>query len=157
MSRFRVVKSYFDDARFDVGYTNSDGIVLNDEPFLDRLERPRLSREDCQTFKYILVLPGNDVASSFYWTMNSGSLGLVMDCEFETFATHHFRPWEHFVPFRRDLRDLERNLKWCENHPEECQQMVQRANEVCEMLADGDMRRDILGQVVQRIAQHLQS
>lgn len=157
MSRYRVVKRHFDDVNFDIGYTNSDGIVLADHPFLSGLERPRLSREDCQAYKYILVLPGNDVASSFYWTMNSGSVGLVMDCAFETFATHHFKPWEHYVPFRRDLRDLERNLRWCENHPEECQHMVARAKEVCALLADQELRQDIQKQVVQRVAQHLQS
>lgn len=151
MSRYRVVKSFIDDPQFDVGFTNSDGFLLQNEPFLDQLERPRLTRETCQTYKYILVLPGNDVASNFYWVMNSGSLGLVMGCEFETFASGHFRPWEHYVPFRRDLRDFRRNLNWCENHPEECQQMIARASEVCRMLADGDLRQTILGQVVAEV------
>ncbi|MDE9451621.1 hypothetical protein J3R80_14190 [Aliiroseovarius sp. Z3] len=155
MSRYRIVRRYINDPRFDIGYTNSDGIILKDQPFVSDLERPRISREACQTYRYILVLPGNDVASSLYWTLNSGSVALVMDCEFETFATHHFKPWEHYVPIRRDLRDLEQNLAWCQSHPDECQQMTARAGEVCKMLADGDMRDEVLRQVVHRVGAQL--
>lgn len=98
--RFRFLPRYIDDPRFDLGYTNSDGLILEEEPFLAEFERPRIPREDFQTYKYIVVLPGNDVGASLYWSLNSGSVAMVVDCQVETFATHHFKPWEHFVPIR---------------------------------------------------------
>ena len=101
MQRFRFLQRYRDDPRFDLGYTNSDGFVLEEEPFLAEFERPRIPREDFQTYKYIVVLPGNDVGSSLYWSLNAGRVAMVVDCQFETFATHHFKPWEHFVPVRK--------------------------------------------------------
>ena len=101
MQRFRFLQRYRDDPRFDLGYTNSDGFVLEEEPFLAEFERPRIPREDFQTYKYIVVLPGNDVGSSLYWSLNAGRVAMVVDCQFEAFATHHFKPCEHFVPIRK--------------------------------------------------------
>ncbi len=148
MQRFNFLSLYFDNPRFDLGYTNADGFLLENEPFLADFERPRLSREELQTYKYIVVLPGNDVGSSFYWTLNSGSVALVVDCPFETFATHHFKPWEHFVPIRKNHGNVTKRLGWCDGHQDECQQMAARAADVCKFLADPDLRAKIAVGVV---------
>jgi hypothetical protein len=155
MPRYRFVSNWIDDPRFDIGYTNSDGFVLKDEPFLDVLERPKIPRESFQTYKYIFVLPGSDVGSSFYWTMNSGSVGLVVGCDFETFGTHHFKPWEHYVPVRRDQADIKRIMGWCARHQEECKAMAKRAQEKCKYLADADLRAQTCDGVISRLRQEL--
>jgi hypothetical protein len=143
MPRYRFVHNHITDPRFDIGFTNSDGFILAEEPFIDRLERPRIARTDFQRHKYIAVLPGSDVGSSFYWTMNSGSVGLVVDCDFETFATHHFKPWEHFVPIRPDQRDIDAQLAWCVDNQDACRLMTERAAEMCKLLADKDLRHRV--------------
>lgn len=155
MPRYRFLNRWIDDPRFDIGYTNSDGFVLAEEPFLDVLERPKIPRENFQDYKYIFVLPGSDVGSSFYWTMNSGSVGLVIDCDFETFASHHFKPWEHYVPVRRDQANIDRAMRWCARNQDECQAMAKRAQEVCKYLADGDLRDQVCRGVVKGIRQQL--
>lgn len=158
MPRYRFVRNWIDDPRFDVGYTNSDGFVLEDEPFLDVLERPKIPRETFQDYKYIVVLPGSDVGSSFYWTMNSGSVGLVVDCDFETFASHHFKPWEHYVPIRRDQGNVKRIMGWCASNQDECQAIAKRAQEKCKYLADRELRllvnKGVIGQVRQELARN---
>ncbi|SEO08144.1 Glycosyl transferase family 90 [Salinihabitans flavidus] len=151
MSRYAVLERFGDDPRFDVGFTNAHRFTIREEPFIDRLERPIIPREQFQTFKYILVLPGSDVGSSFYWTMNSGSLGLVMDCDFESFATAHFRPWEHYVPFGQSVEELEDVLEWCAAHQEECEAMTRRAAQVCRLLARSDLRDEISRGVIDRM------
>ncbi|SFT16834.1 Glycosyl transferase family 90 [Sulfitobacter marinus] len=155
MQRFRFLYRYIDNPRFDLGYTNSDGFVLQQEPFLADFERPRIPREDFQNYKYIVVLPGNDVGSSLYWSLNSGSVALVVDCAFETFATHHFRPWEHYVPIRKNHGNVEKQLGWCETHQEECREMTLRAAEVCKLLADADLRAQIAVGVVDGVRRRL--
>ena len=75
--------------------------------------------------------------------MNSGSVGLVFDCDFESFASHHFKPWEHYVPIRKSLGNMEKALEWCEKNQEECQEMARRAAEVCRLLARQDLREKI--------------
>lgn len=143
MQRFNFLNRYIDNPRFDLGYTNSDGFVLEQEPFLADFERPRIAREDFQTYKYIVVLPGNDVGSSLYWSLNSGSVALVVDCPFETFATHHFKPWEHYVPIRKNHGNVEKRLAWCDAHQDDCQEMAARSAEMCKFLADPDLRHQI--------------
>ncbi len=151
MQRYNFLSLYFDDPRFDLGYTNSDGFVLQQEPFLADYERPRIPREDFQTYKYIVVLPGNDVGSSLYWSLNSGSVAMVVDCHFETFATHHFKAWEHYVPIRKNHGNVRKRLKWCDDHQDECQAMVARAAEMCKFLADPDLRQKISVGLIDRV------
>jgi hypothetical protein len=155
MPRYRFLHRWIGDPRFDIGYTNFDGFVLADEPLLASFERPKMPRDTFQTYKYIAVLPGNDVGSSFYWTMNSGSVGLVVECEFETFATHHFKPWEHYVPISRDQGNLKRILNWCETNQEECQAIAKRAQEKCKFLADPDLRAQTCNGVISRLRKEL--
>lgn len=146
--RHRFVSRYRDDPRADAGFVDGNGFVLKDEPLLAGLERPRLARQAFQGFRYLVVLRGLDIGSSFFWTMNSGSLGLVMETPFESFASVHFRPWEHYVPFREDLADFEARLDWCRAHQPECRAMVRAARETCRLLARADLRDRIACDVV---------
>lgn len=146
--RFRFVTHHIDDTRFDVGLVDGGGVALGAVPALAALARPPIARPAFQRFRYIAVLRGVDVGSSFYWTMNSGSLALVMDCPFETFGSGHFRPWEHYVPFREDLSDLEERLDWCKRNDAACRDMAHNAASVCRFLADGDLRARIARGVV---------
>ncbi len=146
--RHRLMHRYIDDPRFDIGFTGADRGALEDLPFMPPYLRPRLSQQEARLFRYILVLPGMDVGSSFYWTMNSGSLALVMEGVFETFASGHFRPWQHYVPFRRDLADLEERIDWCLSHDADCRQMAEAARALCALLARRDLRDEIGRRVV---------
>jgi hypothetical protein len=149
--RFRFVDRFDNDPRSDVGFAFEHGSPFLGEPILARHNKPRIGLHDQQQFKYIAVLRGVDVGSSFYWTMNSGSVGLVMEQSFETFASVHFEPWVHYVPFKEDLSDFEENFAWCQTHQGECQEMVRRASEVCKLLARADLRDEILRRVVAEV------
>lgn len=153
--RHRFVVEAQSNPAFDVGYTHFGGHDFDSMPLVGEFKRSRVNRTDFGRFKYLAVLPGADIGSNFYWVMNSSSLGLVVTPEFDSFASAHFKPWEHYVPVRSDLGDLDTNLRWCEDNQEKCQAMVRRANEVCDLLADGELRRRILGEVVARVGAHL--
>lgn len=153
--RHRFVELMADDPRADVGFIDRRGVKLHRQPLLARLARPRISREEMQHSKYLAVVRGNDLASSFFWTMNSGSLGLVMDTPFQSFASCHFQPWVHYVPFREDLSDFESAFAWCEAHQPECEEMTLRAAEVCRYLARGDLRPIIARGVIDGIRRAL--
>jgi hypothetical protein len=155
--RHRFVERLHADPRADVGFISRKGIKLPGQPLLSHLERPRVSRQDMQRSKYLAVVRGNDVASSLYWTMNSGSLALVMESPFETFGSCHFRPWEHYVPFREDMSDFDVAYDWCEAHPAECQAMAESAAEVCRLLARADLRQEIGRGVVGAVSRALRA
>lgn len=146
--RHRFIDKYINDPRFDIGFVEGNRFTLRNEPLLAPLEKSRVPREDFQEFKYLAVLRGLDIGSSFFWTMNSGSLGLVMETPFESFASCHFKPWKHYVPFREDLSDFEDRLSWCQNNQNACQDMVHSAGELCKLLARTDLRHAIARGVV---------
>lgn len=151
LPRYGVLARHADDPRFDLGFVDGDGYVIARTPFHAALGRPRMTRRDMQRCKYIAVLRGLDVGSSFYWVMNSGSLGFVQDTPFETFASGFFQPWQHYVPIREDGSDLVEKFDWAEANPDACRDMVARAVSVCRYLARPDLRERVLAEVIARL------
>lgn len=149
--RFRAVSETLHDPRFDMGFVDGGGFAIRKTPLHAPLEKPRVTRQYMQTFRYIAVLRGVDVGSSLYWTLNSGSVALVMDTPFDTFASAHFRPWEHYIPFKADLSDLYQNLDWAEANPDACRDMVAAAASVCRFLARRDLRDRIARTLIETI------
>lgn len=141
--RYRLASETLADPMFDVGFTGADGIALADIPKIEAFVRPVLSQHEMARNKFILVLRGMDVGSSFYWTLNSGSLALVMEGPFQTFGSCLFEPWKHYVPFKSDLSDLRQRLDWCLENDHKCQQMVESARQRCALLAREDLRKTI--------------
>lgn len=153
--RHRFVTRYIDDTRGNVGFIDRKDIGIDRWPALRPLKREHISQHEMLGYKYIVVLRGLDVGSSFYWTMNSGSVGLVMETPFESFASTHFRPWEHYVPFKEDSSDFEERLAWCEANDAECRAMVERARIVCQKLAEPGLRQEANRQVITEIRRRM--
>lgn len=149
--RHRFVERLYDDPRADVGFVDQSTIRLSDYPLLRNWQKPRLTRPDMQKSRYLAVVRGNDLASNFFWTMNSGSLALVMDSPFESFASCHFKPWVHFLPFKEDMSDFDKIYDWAEANLEECQEMCRRAADICRLLARGDLRQRSLSGVISKL------
>jgi hypothetical protein len=138
--RFNFVSRLAANPRADVALVSQDWLhPLSGEVLGPVTRAPMPQREQAQN-RYIAVVRGADLASSFFWTMNSGSLGLVMDTPWESFASVHFKAWVHYVPFKIDMSDFEERLDWCENHLPECAGMVEAAGKMCRILARGDLR-----------------
>lgn len=153
--RYRAVARARGDARFDFGFVDGDGYTIADTPFHADLEAPRLGRREMQGYKYIAVLRGLDVGSSFFWSLNSGSVVFSMETPFETFGSCHFEPWEHYIPFAEDLSDLDERFDWAQAHDGACCDMARAAGEICALLGRADLRQRINRAVVEEIAAHL--
>lgn len=138
--RFAFVRHLAADPRADVALIAQEWLHPLSQPILAPMTRPVMTQRQQARHKYIAVLRGADLASSFFWTMNSGSLGLVMESPWESFASVHFKPWVHYVPFKVDMSDFEERLEWCEANPVDCAEMVQAARETCRYLARQDLR-----------------
>jgi hypothetical protein len=141
--RFAFVRALRDNPMADVGFVERPNLAPMSRPLINPLLSPPMPARMQARFKYIAVLRGADLASSYFWTMNSGSLALVMDSPWQSFASVHFRPWEHYVPFRVDLSDLQDRLAWCAAHPRDCAAMVRAAQTVCLLLSQPGLRAQI--------------
>ena len=78
-----------------------------------------------------------------------------METPFESFASTHFRPWEHYVPFKEDSSDFEERLAWCQANDAECRAMAVRARIVCQKLADATLRQEANRQVIAEIRRRM--
>ncbi|MBB1499004.1 glycosyl transferase family 90 [Paracoccus sp. MC1862] len=154
--RYRFVSRYIGDVRGDVGFTERKDIGIDNWPALRPLKLEAIPQREMLRFKYLVVLPGLDIGSSFFWTMNSGSVGLVMETPFESFASVHFKPWEHYVPFRQDLSDFEDRLAWCRKNDAECREMTERAAAVCRQLGRTDLRHQCNMLVIEEVRRRIE-
>ncbi len=151
VSRYIFVSSYFDTEGFDIGFSpQRDKAYLQDLSELKRFERERVTPADQLACRYLVAISGTDVASSFGWQVSTNSVILRETYPWEVFFDCHFRPWEHYVPIKSDFSDVAEKIEWCENHLEECQQMIDRRHALIPLLLDESLRREALRRVVAR-------
>jgi hypothetical protein len=80
------------------------------------------------TFKYLLMLPGNDVATGLKWAMASNSVVFMPTPRKESWLMEGMLvPWKHYVPVE-EPRELDARLQWAREHDNECVQISRRAN-----------------------------
>lgn len=90
---------------------------------------PRLSMADQLRAKYLLVLEGNDTASSLKWMLASNSVVVMPRPEYATWACERFlRPGVHYVPIRTDLADLVDVMAWLRANDAACQTISDNAS-----------------------------
>lgn len=92
------------------------------------LQRPRLDLARQLACKFILAVPGNDIASGLYWALMSQSVVLLVETEWETALEAGLEPWVHYAPVQPTLESIGRTFDALRRDPARCQAMVARAN-----------------------------
>lgn len=99
-------------------------------------------------YKFILALEGNDVASNLKWIMSSQSLALMPPPSCETwFMEGTLIAGVHYAPLKPDLSDLETQMKYYIEHPEEAEAIIRNANNYVAQFRDEE-REDIISYLV---------
>ena len=81
------------------------------------------------SYKFILALEGNDVATNLKWIMSSNSIAVMPMPRYETwFMEGILLPDHHFICIKSDYSDLEEKLQFYIDHPEEAEAIVKQAN-----------------------------
>lgn len=89
---------------------------------------PSLTRREILAHRYVLSLPGNDVATNLKWLMASGSVVVMPPPTVEGWLLEGLLvPWVHYVPLARP-NETARVLAWLRAHDAECRAIVRRAN-----------------------------
>ena len=86
-----------------------------------------LDRTTMIYFKYILDIDG--AASTWdatAWKLNSGSVIFKPRSSWTQWFYSEYLPNVHYIEILDDFSDLPQKYEWCESHPEECLQMIQR-------------------------------
>jgi hypothetical protein len=114
----------------DVGLTKITQGAINKQDYYKKFLKPTMSRKELLTYKYILSVEGNDVATNLKWILCSNSLLLMPkpQCESWIMESHLF-PYVHYVPVKDDFSDLQRQLIWCKRNKKKCKEIIKNANQ----------------------------
>lgn len=82
------------------------------------------------TYKFIMTLEGNDVASNLKWVMSSNSLAVMPRPTCETwFMEGRLIPNYHYVEIKPDFSDLIQRMNYYIKHPDKAQEIINHAHE----------------------------
>ncbi len=120
--RIRFYEMYFNHPMCNLGQINKGSKT-------DQWVKNKLTIDEHLTYKFILCLEGNDVASNLKWVMSSNSLAVMPKPKYETwFMEGTLVPNHHYVLIKDDYSDLEERLTYYIRHPEEAQKIISNAN-----------------------------
>lgn len=103
------------------------------------IHEPFMSIDDQLEFKFIVSLEGRDVASNVKWIMNSNSLCLMPEPNYETwFMEGRLEAGTHYVEIRDDFEDLPEKMEYYASHPREANEIIDNANHYVERFKDPD-------------------
>jgi hypothetical protein len=69
-----------------------------------------------------------------------------------TWIDNNLKPWEHYVPIKSDLSDLEEIILWCKSNDEECKQIVKRAKAFAKLYFNRDTIAEYMAYMLNRMA-----
>ena len=96
-------------------------------------------------FRYAIDLPGHTYSTRSYWLLFLKRPLFYVEPVVKFRWEKRLRAWEHYIPVRRDFRDLTKRYQWARSHPDEVRRMASR-------LYDFGMRRMSPAQVLDRFA-----
>jgi hypothetical protein len=110
------------------------GMIGSCSPFGIRLEnkyfKKEMNVEEMLSYKYLLSLEGNDVATGLKWKLASSSVVFMPDPTAESFAMEGLlQPFVHYIPVQRDGSDLEKMIQWAEENDSKAKWISDQATE----------------------------
>jgi hypothetical protein len=133
-NRFDLVTKWFNKTpNIDVSFSF---ICQNKENF-SKYVKGKCSVQKFLEFKYIISVEGNDKDSGLNWKLNSNSLVMMPKpkvCSWLMETT--LIPDVHYILLKNDFSNLENKLKWCNNHPNKCKQIIKNANKFMDQFSN---------------------
>jgi hypothetical protein len=143
--RLLAVKKYKSHKDFDVGFTEKRWVGVASKDLI----KPAMSIDEMLTYKYIISIEGDDIATNLQWAMCSNSLTIMpVPTREGWFLESCLVPWVHFVPINETMDDLEEKLEWCRNNDEQCQEIVKAANEYVSSFLNFEEERELASLVI---------
>ena len=94
--------------------------ILNDRK-ITLLEHPK--------YKYLIDLPCAGYSGRFKALLFTGRPVFKVEDNFEEFFYKDLKPFEHYIPVKNDLSDLEKQLNWAENNYEQALEIANNAQD----------------------------
>ncbi len=125
--------------------------MWQNHPMCDIASGGAMSLYDHLSYRYIMSLEGNDVASNLKWVMSSNSVAVMPRPKFETwYMEGKLVPNYHYIEIADDYHDLIDRIMYYEQHPEEVKEIVQHAHEWARQFRNNERERLISMRVLQK-------
>jgi hypothetical protein len=88
-----------------------------------------MSPYEQSSYKYIVNIDGHVSAFRLSLELNMGSVILLVDSDWELWYKKMLKPYEHYVPVKRDLSDIVDQIKWCRKNDDKCEIIAKNAKD----------------------------
>ena len=140
--RIDFLKRFINQPGFDVGDTS-----YKVDP---SLEKNKMSKREHLDYAYIMVLEGNDVATSLKWVMSSNSIAVMHKPTCESwFMEGRLIPNYHYIEIKPDFSDIAERLAYYNEHEDEAKAIIKHAHEWVEQFLD-KKREDVISYLVMK-------
>lgn len=78
-------------------------------------------------YKYIIHIQGHVEAFRLSLELESKCCILLVESKYKLWYSHLLKPYEHYVPVKSDLSDLENILEWCKQNDGKCKKIAYQA------------------------------
>ncbi|RUR30084.1 lipopolysaccharide A protein [Vreelandella andesensis] len=114
-------------------------------------KKPFMSIHEQLTYKFILSIEGNEVASNLKWIMASNSLCFMVKPKFETwFMEGTLTPGIHYVELKEDYSDLDEKINFYLENEDDAITIIKNANDYVKPFLDHDREALISHLVLQK-------
>lgn len=110
-------------------FIGMDWIAPNEGNNFTQTPTKYVSLPDHTQYKYLLDITGRGYSARLKLLLFSNRPLFYVERADEEYYMRDLKPFEHYIPVKADLSDLEEKFAWAESHPEETRQIARNALE----------------------------
>jgi hypothetical protein len=119
-------------------------------------KKKHMTMEEQLTYKYIISLEGNDVASGLKWQLFSNSVVIMPVATRVSWAMEdNLVPYKHYVPVDSSMSNLEAVLDWCGENDDACCEIARNGKKYMEQFLDLEREDRLEKEIIERYAQNV--
>jgi len=131
---------HFLDARLSAVVQNNideDGDRLRELAQSLGMLAPRVPQAEFARYRYQVDIDGNTNSWGLLAKLAMGSCILKVQSRCRQWYYGDLRPWEHYIPIRADLSDLEDKVLWCREHDDDARHIAEAGKRFADGLVFG--------------------
>lgn len=147
--RVNLVENYF--GKYNIGFA-----TIKQKPYLNHLQKPKASIKEQLTYKFIISLEGNDVASNLRWILASNSVPIMTEPYWHSWIMEErLEPYVHYLPLNESMSNLEELLEWAKENDAECKQIAENGKRYMSQFLDTNHDLMVQKQLLETYANNL--
>ncbi|KXJ06225.1 KDEL motif-containing protein 1, partial [Exaiptasia diaphana] len=112
---------------YDVALTNFFFFPYDEKKYGPKMKH--ISFFDFFKWKYQINIDGTVAAYRFPYLIAGDAVVFKQDSNYYEHFYKELKPWVHYIPFKRDLSDIEDKLNWAIHNDQKAQKIAQQAQQ----------------------------